>query len=281
MRKRVSLPGLAGAALLGVAVLTGGCASPRPDADAAAANDPLEPLNRKVYGFNKDMRALFIRPSTEIYRGVVPAYGRNRVSDFLSNLRGPVIFVNDVLQGEWDRAADTLARFGLNSTVGVLGVHDVAAEMGIPPHDEDFGQTLGVWGVGDGPYLVLPILGPSNMRDTGGLVVDSSFDPVTLAAVNSGNEWFIYSRTGLAILDEYDRVLDTLEEIENTSLDPYAALRSLYAQNRRAQIANDSADFGTLESLEAPEMDMDMDFDMDMDSDADARPNDAPGSAPR
>ncbi len=263
MRLRATLTPLAGLAALLLVAAPAAWAGPAAEDDAAAAADPLEPINRQVHAFNTDMRALFIGPTVVVYRGVVPGYARNRVSDFLANLRAPVVFANDLLQGEFGRAAETFARFGINTTVGLFGSHDAAAEMGIPAHDEDFGQTLAVWGVGSGPYLVLPILGPSNLRDASGFVADAAADVPNRWAANTGRDGALYARAGGVVVDEYDRVLDTLTDIEESSLDPYAALRSLYRQSRRAAIANDTG-FEALETLEAPDFDMDMNMDMDM-----------------
>lgn len=224
--------------------LMAGCATPPPadDKDAMAewqqTNDPLEPLNRTVFGFNQAVDKALIKPLAQGYRWTVPQFGRDRVRDFLRNLRSPVVLVNDLLQGEPDRAMQTFMRFAFNTGFGIGGLIDVAAPAGIPYHDEDFGQTFAVWGVGEGPYLVLPILGPSNVRDGVGLATEWLSDPINLYFDNVGEDWAIWARAGLSGLEKRERLLDTLDEIERSSLDYYAALRATYRQNREADVKN-------------------------------------------
>lgn len=226
------------------------CATPPPadDAEAVAAfeeaNDPIEPLNRYFFEFNLGLDRLFLRPAAEIYRGALPTPVRDGVRNFLVNLRSPVIFANDVLQGETERASQTFGRFATNTFAGVGGIFDVAGgdnpdlNGGIPFHDEDFGQTLGVYEVSEGPYLVLPILGPSNPRDTTGLVVDAFMDPLGYMTSTGVS----IARFGVEGLDRRSRNIETLDEIERTSIDYYATVRSLYRQFRRSQILNDNTD---------------------------------------
>jgi phospholipid-binding lipoprotein MlaA len=169
----------------------------------------------------------------------VPDYVRQRVHLALRNLNEPVTLANDVLQGNWARAKTTWDRFLLNSTGGVLGFWDVATDLGHPYHKEDFGQTLGVHGVDGGPYLVLPLLGPSNLRDATGKVVDIFLDPFFyIAEETDKDEWQLY-RFALEGLDFRTRNLETLDQIERDALDYYARLRSLYLQRRDAEIRND------------------------------------------
>ena len=222
----------------------GGCATPPPadDPDAVAeyqeANDPLEPMNREVFDFNMAVDRAVMKPVAEAYRDYVPQDARDRVRDFLRNLRSPWILANDILQGEAERAGETLARFTLNTAVGLGGLVDVAGRSGIPYHDEDFGQTLAVWGVGEGPYLVLPILGPSNPRDAAGLGSEWLLDPVDFGFRMAGYSWATYGRGVLDGLDKREEALEPLDEIERTSIDFYSALRSLYRQHREAEIKN-------------------------------------------
>lgn len=236
------------ASLFAIALVTG-CATPPPAEDKEAVaefeqtNDPLEPMNRAVFDFNDAVDKALIKPVAQGYRAVVPAYGRERVRDLLNNLRSPIILANDMLQGEPDRAMQTLMRFAFNTGFGIGGLFDVAAPGGIPYHDEDFGQTFAVWGVGEGPYLVLPILGPSNARDTTGLAVEWLADPFDLWMDNTGRDWVIWTRTGVAGVDKRESLIDTLDEVEKSSLDYYAAMRSLYRQRRAADIKN-GADSG-------------------------------------
>ena len=152
-------------------LLLAGCATAPPPEDKEAvaafkeANDPYEPFNRAMLDFNLALDKAILRPVTSVYLEVVPDPLQTNVHNFLQNLRGPVIFANDLLQGELDRAGTALLRFAMNSTFGILGINDFAAEVGIEKHDEDFGQTLAIWEVESGPYLVLPVFGPSSPRD--------------------------------------------------------------------------------------------------------------------
>ena len=219
------------------ALLIPGCATkPSEGGPEAAAyeelNDGLEPANRVVFDVNDGIDEAVIEPTARGYRAAVPEFGREGVGNFLQNLRSPVILVNDILQGKGGRAHDTLIRFLVNSTFGVGGLIDVAAYEGLDGHDEDFGQTLAVWGVGEGPYFVIPLLGPSNARDAAGLIVDALFDPLTYVAP------FVVSLSRRAAdgVDQREEVLDALEEIKDTSIDYYATIRSLYRQRRDDEI---------------------------------------------
>jgi phospholipid-binding lipoprotein MlaA len=202
-------------------------------------NDPFEIPNRFIFAMNQTLDVAIFRPIAVLYRDLVPEYLRQRVHLGLRNLGEPVTLANDLLQGEWGRAGTTADRFLLNSTGGVLGLWDVATDLGHPYHDEDFGQTLGTHGVGEGPYIVLPLLGPSNLRDATGKVVDHFLDPFTYIADETGKEeWQLY-RFALDGLDFRTRNLETLDEIERDALDFYARLRSLYRQRRDAEIRNE------------------------------------------
>ena len=201
--------------------------------------DPFEIPNRFIFAFNQTLDVAIFRPLAVLYRDLVPEYMRQRVHLFLRNLGEPVTLANDMLQGEWDRAGTTADRFLLNSIGGVAGFWDVATDLGHPYHDEDFGQTLGSHGVGEGPYIVLPILGPSNLRDATGKVVDHFLDPFTyITEEQDKEEWRLY-RFALDGLDFRTRNLETLDEIERDALDFYARLRSLYRQRRDAEIRNE------------------------------------------
>lgn len=232
------------AASLFAVALVAGCATPPPVDDKEAMvewetnNDPLEPMNRAIFDFNQVVDRALLKPVAQGYRWAVPQYGRDRVRDFLRNLRSPVVFVNDVLQGQPDRAMQTLMRFAFNSSFGLGGLIDVAEPAGIAYHDEDFGQTFAVWGIGEGPYLVLPILGPSNPRDGVGLVTEWLSDPFDLYIDDVGKDWAIWTRSGMSGLEKRERLLDALDEIERSSLDYYSALRSTYRQNRAAEVKN-------------------------------------------
>jgi phospholipid-binding lipoprotein MlaA len=162
---------------------------------------------------------------------------REGIHNAVMNLHKPVVFGNDVLQGEGTRAGQTLARFTLNSTLGVAGLFDVATRLGVPDHSEDFGQTLGVWGAGEGPYLVVPLMGPSSPRDLAGDVADIFMNPLTYIKFHGSDTWYAVE-TGVDVLDLRAGSVDTVEQIERTSIDFYATTRSLYRQYRSAEIRN-------------------------------------------
>ena len=162
---------------------------------------------------------------------------RDSVHNFLSNLNAPVIFANDILQGETKRGAQTMGRFVINSTAGVGGLFDVAAKAGVPQHSEDFGQTLAVWGVPEGPYLVLPLLGPDPPRDATGQVVDYLFDPTTYLRYKQ-HIWWSAGRQAVRLIDIRARNAAIVQGIERGSVDYYASVRSLYRQHRQSEIDN-------------------------------------------
>lgn len=196
------------------------------------ASDPIENVNRGTFEFNRGLDSALLKPVAEGYRAVVPEFGRQRVRNVLDNLKSPVVFVNDVLQAKPDRAAVTLGRFIVNSSVGLAGIFDVAAGAGYEGHDEDFGQTLAVWGVEEGPYLMIPMLGPSSARDGIGMLVDALLDPFNYIFPVAGS----VTRAGVAGVGRREEVLDSLDDVERTSIDFYAAIRSLYRQQRADEI---------------------------------------------
>jgi phospholipid-binding lipoprotein MlaA len=231
---------LAGAAL-------GGCTTTT-NPDSLAQNDPYEPTNRDIFDFNQKLDKNFARPIAVFYNSTVPEQIRDRFHYMLENLDEPVTFANDVLQGEPVRATQTLGRVTFNTTLGIGGMFDIASKMGIPPHSEDFGQTLGVWGSGEGPYWVLPLVGPSPPRDSAGRVVDIFLDPLTYARFD-GYRTLAYARAGMGVLDLRARNVDTLDQIERTSVDLYATQRSLYRQYRDNEIRNGAPDMTDLPNL--------------------------------
>lgn len=202
-------------------------------------NDPLEPVNRGIFTFNEIFYQYVLEPVATTYVDFLPATFRQAVRNFLNNLNSPVVLANDLLQGEGKRALETFGRAFVNSTIGMGGIIDMGAEMGVKRHDEDFGQTLAVWGAGEGFYLVLPIFGPSNPRDAvGKLVVDSYLDPLGLWLDNIDRDDLIWARRSVDGVDEYSRVMEELKQVKKTSIDYYAAIRSLHRQKREADIAN-------------------------------------------
>lgn len=204
-------------------------------ARAQEVADPLEPVNRAVFEFNLVADRFVLEPVARAYRAVTPAQFRRSVRNFLHNLRSPVIFANDLLQGERERAGLTLGRFMINSTFGVFGLFDFAAMLGHPAHDEDFGQTLGVYGVPGGPYLVLPLLGPSNMRDLVGRVADVYADPLSQCCIDTEER---LARLGSSALSEREASIELIDDLRANSLDLYATVRTVYAQRRAAEIRN-------------------------------------------
>ncbi len=214
-------------------------------------NDPLEGFNRTMFAFNELIYNGVLGPVADVYNEL-PAEARTMVSSFFSNLKEPLVFINDLLQGEIERAMNTFTRFALNSTFGFAGVADVATPFGIPGHDEDFGQTLAVWGVDDGPYLVLPILGPSNPRDAiGQYGVDTLINPVNIYLDNHDEEDLIFIRSGIAGFTDFAAVRGELIALEKGSFDFYAAVRSLYRQRRAAEISNgESTDLPAIPDFE-------------------------------
>jgi len=197
-------------------------------------NDPLEVPNRMFFAFNEALDFAIIRPIAVTYNFVVPRGVRNTVRNFLRNLRSPVTLANDLLQGDLDRAGTTAARFFINSTLGLLGLFDFAKLEGYEYHDEDFGQTLGTYGAGEGFYLVLPLLGPSSLRDGTGRIVDIFFDPLTYIAPTET----ALGRAALTGLDFRSRNIEELDDLKSDSVDFYARIRSLYRQNRESEINN-------------------------------------------
>ncbi len=225
------------AALLGTLVLT---ACTTTDPQSLAANDPFEPGNREIFAFSIALDKAVAKPAATFYRAAVPQPARQGVRNALTNLNSPVVLANDVLQGEGDKAVNTFGRFMINSTIGLGGLLDVAADMGIPGHDNDFGITLGKGGVAEGSYIVLPFVGPKPPRDILGTGVDIAFDPLTYMTWNNSTLYTMI-RGGLTVLDKREGTLDTVESIERTSIDFYATSRSLYRQNRNAQIRGEAA----------------------------------------
>ncbi|MES2984227.1 MAG: VacJ family lipoprotein [Pseudomonadota bacterium] len=199
------------------------------------AEDPLEPYNRGMFQFNQAVDSYLLRPVAKGYRYVTPDGIRSRIGNASDNLYEPVSMVNNFLQGDFTGGMNNFFRFMINSTIGLAGLNDVATSAGIPARQEDFGQTLAVWGVGSGPYIVLPLLGPSNLRDTGGMVGNWFLDPLTYAVDDT---WTMVGiRTGQAVIMR-ERLLDPIDDVYSSSLDPYASFRSIYNQRRAAQIKN-------------------------------------------
>jgi phospholipid-binding lipoprotein MlaA len=207
-------------------------------ADMSDANDPIEPVNRIIFEFNEFLQTLLFRPLAEIYTFILPSQARDVIRNFLTNLRSPVVLANDLLQGEGARAWETTQRMAINTTIGLGGMIDVADMWGIKKHSEDLGQTFAVWGAGEGMYLVLPVFGPSNPRDALGSFLDSYLDPVSYWTSNTDRDELSYTRQIVGGVGEYARVMDDLQTLKETSVDFYAAIRSISRQKRQADIRN-------------------------------------------
>ncbi len=218
---------------LAASLVATGCASTT--GNGPADNDPFEQTNRDIFAFNQVLDENVALPVAKFYVDTVPEPAREGVHNVLTNLNAPVVFANDVLQGDFERAGQTLGRFGINSTIGLGGLVDVAAKGGIPGHDNDFGITLGRWGFEEGPFLMLPLLGPAPPRDLIGKVVDIFLDPMTYVSYRSK----LYYDMGIGLIGIIDlraQNIGTLESIERTSVDYYATTRNLYLQYRKAAV---------------------------------------------
>jgi phospholipid-binding lipoprotein MlaA len=206
------------------------------------ADDPYESTNRAIFDFNQGVDRTVLVPVANAYRTVLPQPLRDSVHDFLQNLNGPIIFANDVLQGQFVLAGQTFGRLVVNSTLGLGGAVDVATKAGIPYHTNDLGITMATWGIASGPYLMVPVLGPSNPRDLLGDVGDGFGDPGNIIASNHQLLWATFVRTATSGVDERSRNIESLAEIQRTSLDYYATIRSLARQRRAAQIRHQQED---------------------------------------
>ena len=213
------------------------------------ANDPAEPTNRVVFAVNQWVDRNALQPTARAYENHVPSAVRKRIRSFTLNLKGPSILVNDMLQANFSRAWTTTQRFAVNTTLGGAGLYDVATDWDLPYHDADFGQTFGVWGVGPGLSLQLPLLGPSNVRDAAGQVAGFLANPLGFVPSGTVQTVFVVSN-GVGAVDERAEALKMTDTLEQTSLDYYVALRSMHAQRRAAFVeegrAGESVASGTV-----------------------------------
>lgn len=213
------------------AAFAGGCAT-IDTLPPAQVSDPLEPANRAVYALNNGFNTVVTFPLTKGYETIVPPPARQAVAAGISNLNEPTVFANNILQGRFSSALITLERFIVNSTIGVGGLVDVAALGGLPKQTGDFGQTLFVWGWRDSPFIMMPLLGPATIRDGIGFGVDSAASPGMYAVFRVGG------RVPPAAIGGFDglRRAKDLQTVDETAVDPYARLRSVYYQNRRQEL---------------------------------------------
>ena len=215
--------------------LVSGCAS----VEDNSANDPFEEVNRTIFNFNNEIDKSVFEPVARAYVDNVPDTLRLAVHNAVNFLKTPMVFANNVLQGNLDGAGNTVSRLLVNGITGFGGTVDVAADSGVPFVKEDFGQTLAVWGVSEGPYLMIPILGPTNVRDGVGTLVDSFLDPLSTEVDKVAVDWPRRAADGI---DTRSDLLDVLDDLERTSLDYYASIRSLYRQRRTDEITNSEGD---------------------------------------
>lgn len=235
-------------ALLGLSACSSLPQSKSEQAEAKALNDPIEPVNRAIFDVNDFLDRLLVRPLAELYRVTVPPPLRDRVASVLKNMAEPVIMANNLMQGEVKRAGVTLTRFFINTTLGGAGMFEVASDYGYQRQTGDFGQTLHVWGLGEGPYIVLPLFGPSNVRDAIGLGVDTVMSPWKYA-VSFGDtrieDTFTIADTAASGLTRREANIEGYDALREGSLDFYAQMRSVYRQYRAKQL-------GTSLASEAP-----------------------------
>jgi len=220
--KRITTLAVAAAA----AGLLGGCAT------SGSAKDPIEGFNRAMFGFNEGLDQIVIKPVAQGYEAILPSPIRTGVTNFFSNIADVFIGVNNLLQGKPGAAASDGGRFLVNTTVGVLGIFDVASQMGLEKHDEDFGQTFGRWGMGDGAYVVLPFFGPRTVRDAVGLGFDAYVDPVANVDHVPTRNTLLVTR----IVSDRSDLLKADKIIEEAALDKYSYIRDAYLQRRRSLI---------------------------------------------
>lgn len=229
-------PGLGGAAaVLGAALLGAGPALAQDAAAKAQIPDPWEGVNRGFMKFTLAVDQAVIAPPVHAYRRYTPRVVQTAIRNVVYNLYEPRTFANDVLQARFEKAGETTVRFVANSTVGLGGMIDVAGKTGLPGHDSDFGQTLGRWGVGTGPYLFVPFYGPSDLRDGIGKLADTFGDPVSWT-IGDLRTTFGQVRAGVDVAQARVDIDDTLEAVRRDTADPYATMRSGYAQNRAFKI---------------------------------------------
>ena len=206
--------------------------------------DPFEGVNRAIFSFNNSADKVVLEPIAKGYKKLPPPI-QSGVGNFINNLKLPLATVNQLLQGQGKNSMESTGRFLVNSTIGIFGLIDVADDIGLNQKEEDFGQTLATWGVGDGFYIVLPLFGPSNLRDTTGMVMTMMTDPINAYAASQGEAWAIPMRTAANAIDQRSQIIDEVNALRNNSVDYYAAVRSSYYQNRKAAIMNTDDDILT------------------------------------
>lgn len=228
--------------LIAMAGLLPGCAASSYDsAQTPGMSDPFEEVNRAIFGFNTAIDHTLINPVIDGYRTVVPAPARKGVNNALNNLQSPISFANELLQGDLEGAGDVLFSAIVNTFVGFGGLFDIAGHEGYGHDTEDFGQTLAVWGIEHGPYIVVPFFGPTTLRDGGGYLVDAFADPLRWYSRNIDEKHIYYNKVAINYFNTRNNLKDALVELEASAIDYYASVRSSYYQAREGKI-NDQGD---------------------------------------
>lgn len=205
-------------------------------------DDPFERFNRSVYSFNETVDKYALKPVAKGYKTITPGSIDKVITNFFSNLDDIVVIFNDLLQFNITQTASDFSRFIVNTTIGIAGLMDIATDFGLKKHNEDFGQTLGVWGVGEGPYLVLPFIGASNVRDGSGFLVDTSQLDVTTTQLEGGDEIYVL---GVKYIDIRADLLKTTNILDEIAPDRYAFIRDAWVQRRRHLVSNGEASAAT------------------------------------
>ncbi len=237
-----------------LSLVAAGCASTGGPSEAVYVgdeqiSDPMEGLNRGTFAINEAVDKAILEPVARGYRNYTPTVLRVTTRNFLRNLRQPLVMGNELLQGDLEGFGNATARLFINTLAGFGGLFDVADMGGIPYQPEDFGQTLAVWGVGNGPYVVLPVFGPSTARDATGMLVDSFADPVRIYLFAHDLEWLHYTRIGVSAIDQREELLDVIDDLRANSFDYYAAIRSAYYQRRQALVNDMNAEAGSMPEI--------------------------------
>lgn len=240
------------ACVLALGLTLSACAT-TPGTDRLAEQDPWEGFNRGVWSVNRTADKVIAKPVTKVYRAVTPKPARDGIRNFFSNISEPWSFINNILQGKIDRAARNLGRFAVNTTAGIGGLFDHASRSGIEKAPEDFGQTLGAWGANGGPYVMLPLLGPSTMRDGVGTGIGFLADPYQVCLNHCGLPNGVpLAIIGMQVISVRDGLIETgADNFLESSLDPYAAARSAFLQRRRAEIRDQENDDAAAEAAAA------------------------------
>jgi phospholipid-binding lipoprotein MlaA len=228
--------------LIGVLLIASGCATP----GRTMPGDPLKGVNRAVYKFNDTLDRAALKPAAKGYRAITPRWLRSGVGHFFANLTYPTTIINQILQGKPGLGLKDTGRFLINTTLGVGGLLDVATPLGLDSHDEDFGQTLAVWGIGSGPFINLPLFGPSSLRDAPSRIVDYFTDPLTYVDLDTGAELGIRA---LDLLNARVELLSVDSTLQST-FDPYVFVRDAWAQQREFEIFDGDPPVESLEDFE-------------------------------